>query len=266
MKAAIAGGRIPMGRIDDAVRRILRAKSAAGLGDAGRGSPPLSVVGSPDHRSLAAEAVRRSAVLLKNDGALPLPAGAESIGVAGIAADDIGLQCGGWTVGWMGGAGPITTGTTLLDGLQGALGSAVAYRSDGDFSARTVIDVGILCIAEPPYAEGPGDRAAPTPSDDDRVLFSRMRARVDKLVLVVYSGRPLVMPELIAKADAVVAAWLPGSEGAALADVLLGRHPFEGRTPQPWPRTIADLGDPAARPLLPMGHGLTAGSQASRTR
>ncbi len=126
----------------------------------------------------------------------------------------------------------------------------------GRFPDRDRSDVGIVCIAEPPYAEGPGDCAAPTATDEDREVFARMRSRTDLLVLVVYSGRPLVIPDLIDQADAVVAAWLPGTEGGALGELLAGLHPFEARTPQPWPRTFGDLGDPHATPLYPTGHGL----------
>ena len=254
MVRATSEGLIPMRRIDDAVRRILRAKSSAGLFGPQPESPPLSVVGSQEHRSLAAEAVRRSAVLLKNDRGLPLPPDAGSIKVAGKAADDIGLQCGGWTVGWQGGSGRTTPGSTLLDGLRAENTWDVEYDPDGRFPERC--SVGILCIAEPPYAEGPGDSGAPTATDEDHAVFARMRDTADVLILVIYSGRPLVIPDLIAQSDAVVAAWLPGTEGAVLGELLAGLHPFQAETPQPWPRSFADLGDPEADPLYAAGHGL----------
>jgi len=257
MTRVTASGRIPVQRIDDAVRRILRAKHAAGLFDPEPTAPTLSVVGSMEHRSLAAEAVRRSAVLLKNDRALPIPAGIKSIEVAGTAADDIGLQCGGWTVGWQGGLGRTTAGTTLLDGLRASSPHQIEFDPSGDFSSPDRPEIGIVCIAEPPYAEGPGDRATPTASDEDRAIFARMRERADVLVLVVYSGRPLVIPDLIAQADAVVAAWLPGSECATLGEMLSGLHPFEARTSQPWPRSFEALADPDQTPLYPTGHGLS---------
>lgn len=250
--SAVASGQIPMDRIDDAVRRILRTKQAAGLFDGTAEAPSLAVVGSRDHRELAAEAVRRSAVLLKNDGALPLSS--ESIGVAGAAADDIGLQCGGWTVGWQGGTGSTTPGTTLLDGLRSLGHPHIAFEASGHFPDR--VDLGIVCIAEAPYAEGPGDSACPTATEADRAAFARTRAIADRLVLVIYSGRPLVIGDLIEQSDAVVAAWLPGTEAGALAEVLEGHRPFEGRTSQPWPRARADLEDPGTPPLFPTGHGL----------
>jgi len=218
-----------------------------------------------EHRALAAEAVRRSAVLLKNNSALPLPPGARSIEVAGTAADDIGLQCGGWTVGWQGGVGRTTAGTTLLDGLRASSPHGIEFEPSGRFSSLDRPDIGIVCIAEPPYAEGLGDSATPTATDEDRITFARMRDRCDVLVLVVYSGRPLVIPDLIDRADAVVAAWLPGSEGAALGELLAGAHPFKAHTSQPWPRSFAASEDPEHTPLFPAGHGLTfAGNPAAQ--
>ncbi len=256
MIGATSTGLIPMHRIDDAVSRILAAKSSVGLFGPQPEPPPLATIGSPEHRALAAEAVRRSAVLLKNDRALPIPSGIATIDVAGQAADNIGLQCGGWTVGWQGGSGPITAGNTLLDGLHASTVGNVEYDPTGRFSNRGRADLGIVCIAESPYAEGPGDCAAPGASNEDRAVFARMRKRCDKLILVIYSGRPLVIPDLIEQADAVVAAWLPGSEGAALAGLLAGVHPFTGRTSQPWPGSLADLGDAGATPLFATGDGL----------
>jgi beta-glucosidase len=266
MVRATSAGLISMQRIDDAVRRILTAKSTLAPTEPGFDTPPLSVVGSQEHRDLAAEAVRRSAVLLKNDGALPLPPGTRSIEVAGQAADDIGLQCGGWTVGWQGGSGKTTPGTTLLDGLGAVPTWDVEYDPDGRFPGRDGSKVGIVCIAEPPYAEGPGDSAEPTVSEEDRAVFARVRDRTDILILVIYSGRPLVIPDLIARADAVVAAWLPGTEGAALADLLTGLRPFEARTPQPWQLSFAALGDPVAAPLYAAGHRFELSPRAATSQ
>jgi beta-glucosidase len=175
--------------------------------------------------------------------------------VAGVAADDIGLQCGGWTVGWQGGLGRTTPGTTLLDGLRSAFGGEVLFDPAGDFGADT--RTGVVCIAELPYAEGPGDSATVTARDEDRAVFSRMRERCDHVVLVIYSGRPLAISDLIEQADAVVAAWLPGSEAGSLAELLTGTHEFEAVTPQPWPSSIEDLDAPSTAPLYPTGHGLT---------
>ncbi len=246
--AAVADGRIPPERIDDAVTRILTAKASIGLLD-GDAAPtvPLDVLGGAEHRALAAEAARRGAVLLKGDGMLPLRPVPARLVVAGQAADDIGLQCGGWTAGWQGAAGPVTAGTTMVGALRAARPGAVVYEPRGGGAERA--EVGIVCIAEPPYAEGPGDRAVPSATAEDREVFARMRARCDRLVLVIYSGRPLVIPDLVDAADAVVAAWLPGSEAGGLADLLLGDAGFEGRLPQPWPSSEQELAGHAGRPL-----------------
>ncbi len=265
MARATASGRISMARVDDAVRRILRAKTAAGLFARDGEAPSLGVVGSAEHRALAGEAVRRSAVMLKNDSALPIGGTVRTVDVAGRAADDVGLQCGGWTVGWQGGSGSTTPGSTLLEGLRSSAPADVRFDAAGHFGGLDPADVGIVCIAEPPYAEGPGDTAIPAPSAEDRAVFARMRDRVDTLILVIYSGRPLVMSDLIARADAVVAAWLPGTEGAALADPLVGAHPFRAHTPQPWPRSSGDLGDLGAEPLHEVGGGLRSHLGAAPT-
>lgn len=256
MTRATKAGRIPMQRVDDAVRRILRAKLATGLFDPDPERPSLAVVGSAEHRELAAQVVRGSAVLLKNEQALPLPPSPSTIEVAGAAADDIGLQCGGWTVSWLGGSGRTTEGSTLLDGLEATFPGAVRFDPSGRFADSPTNEIGIVCVAETPYAEGLGDSALPTVTDDDRRIFSHMRARSDKLILVVYSGRPLVIADLIEQADAVIAAWLPGTEAAALADLIAGRHPIGGRTPQPWPRSKNDLADIERNPLFPTGYGI----------
>jgi len=252
---ATSAGQIPIERVDDAVRRILTAKSAIGLGSETMEGPSLSVVGSAEHRELAAEAVRRTAVLLKNDQTLPLSPDSHSVWVAGVAADDIGLQCGGWTVGWQGGTGPITEGNTLLDGLKTVLGCRVRYSANGQIPSDEPVSVAVVCIAEPPYAEGPGDSACPTATEEDRDIFDRARERADRVVLVIYSGRPLVIPEMLAQADAVIAAWLPGSEAAALGELLCGLWPFDATTPQPWPRDREGI-ESSQNPIYELGHGM----------
>ncbi len=257
MESAVADGRIPLSRIDDAVSRILAAKAAHRLDDPTTELPPLRSVGSEEHRALAAEAARRSAVLLSNNGTLPLDPSAP-IDLAGRPADDIGLQCGGWTVEWQGATGPITDGTTLRTAFEAATAS-VRFSADGQFADDTRSAFGVVCLAEEPYAEGLGDRAVPEVRDEDLAVFERMRARCDRLVAVIYSGRPVVAPEVLANADAVIAAWLPGSEATQLPGLLSGQYPFEGRLTQPWPEAAADLDDPGARPLYPSGHGLVDG-------
>jgi beta-glucosidase len=260
MEAAVADGDIPVTRIDEAVRRILLAKAALGLDGDDRGEmPSLGMVGAREHRQLAAGAARRSAVLLEERGGLPLRPGTQTIEIAGRAADDIGLQCGGWTVGWQGGSGATTLGITLVDAFRRTYDGDVAYDPTGRFDGERAGGIGIVCVAEPPYAEGPGDRAVPSVSEEDRAVFARMRDRCDTLVLVVYSGRPLLIEDLLDRADAAVAAWLPGTEATELPGLLLGDTPFEGVLPQPWPASAEELGDPKAIPRYPVGHGLRLG-------
>lgn len=256
-RRVVKAGEISMDRIDDAVGRILSAKLALGLFEQEQARPPLSAIGSTEHRSLAAVAARRSCVLLKDEGVLPL-APDEPVDVAGVAANDIGLQCGGWTVGWQGGTGATTEGTTFVEALRASHSGDLAFDAAGEFAGRAPSRIGIVCIAEEPYAEGPGDRELPSASESDRALVDRMRQRCERLVLVIYSGRPLVMTEMIAQTDVVIAAWLPGTEAAQLPGLLTGDYPFEGRLPQPWPETAADLDDPSGG-LYPVGHGQRVG-------
>jgi beta-glucosidase len=267
LEAAVHAGAVSSARIDDAVGRILGAKAALGLfDDPPATEPDLAVVGGEAHRALAGEAVRRSAVLLKNErAALPLAPTNGAILLAGAAADDIGFQCGGWTISWMGSPGSITPGSTLRDGLRAHLGEdRVRFEPDGHGTQRA--QLGVVVLAEPPYAEGMGDRHDLDLGPEEHALVARVRARVEQLVVVLYSGRPLVLGAVADAADALVAAWLPGSEGAALADLLLGHARFNARLRYRWPRTSADLplhpfaelADGAAeRPALyPIGHGL----------
>ena len=250
LEAAVMRGAVPADRIDDAVRRILTVKARLGLFDeAGEGPSEhdLRLVGHAEHRRIAHEAARRSLVLLQNrDEALPLPPSLPRILVAGAAADDVGYACGGWTVAWMGAPGPITPGTTLLDGIRGLRPDAeIVHEPDGAGDARA--PVGIVVVAETPYAEGMGDRTDLLLGDADHALIRRVRARVDTLVLVLYSGRPLVLGDAARHADAIVAAWLPGSEAAAVAEPILGAAAFEGRLRYRWPLATSHL------PLHPFG-------------
>lgn len=255
MHDAVADGSIPIGRIDDAVRRILRAKEWLGQQMDSGDRPSLSVLGSSTHRALAAEAARRSAVLLKNERSLPLE-DCSHILVAGQAADDMGLQCGGWTVGWLGAEGPVTPGTTFLAALEGRFDGSIAYEPVGGDPVGVGVDVGIVCVAEEPYAEGVGDRAIPDVRSQDRAVFDRMRERCRTLILVVYSGRPVMINDMIDRSDAVVAAWLPGSEATELPDLVLGRSKFEGRLTQPWPASPRDIDPGSSGHRFPVQHGL----------
>jgi beta-glucosidase len=263
LTAAVEDGDVPLQRIDDAVSRILTVKFELGLFEQPFGDEDLLVsFGGDEHRSLARQAVRESLVLLKNEGAvLPLPAGLPRLLVAGRGAADIGIQCGGWTIEWLGQEGDITSGTTLLEGLQHLLPETeLLYESSARFDKAIHAPVGLAVVGERPYAEGEGDRADLHLSPTDKELLQRLRARCDQLVVVLYSGRPLVITEEMPAWDAVVAAWLPGSEADGSAEVLLGRYPFQGRLPYTWPRDMAQIaagrsGD-GRPPLFPYGYGL----------
>ncbi|BCB91147.1 hypothetical protein Psuf_084600 [Phytohabitans suffuscus] len=264
LRGEVDAGRVPIERIDDANRRILTKKFELGLFERRFTDRALtSTVGNQAHRDLARDAVRRSQVLLKNQGGvLPLAKGGGKIFVAGKSADDIGLQSGGWTISWQGSAGNITPGTTILQGIRATAGSGatVTYNRDGtgiDSSYRAAVAV----VGETPYAEGQGDRtgAMGLDSADLRVL-SRLRASGVPVVVVLVSGRPLDIAAQVDGWAALVAAWLPGTEGQGVADVLFGDYNPSGKLPVTWMRAASqqpiNVGDgkPA---LFPYGFGLS---------
>jgi beta-glucosidase len=268
---AVKDGDVPLARIDDAVRRILTIKFELGLFERPFGDESLlPLVGSQTHRTVAREAVRKSLVLLKNDGGtLPLSKDIPLLLVAGQAADDVGLQCGGWTIAWQGSSGDVTPGTTVLAGIRSAVSENTVVRYDpaGKFDAAeslgadAVSDVAIVVLAEEPYAEGEGDRADLTLPAPDVALLERVRSQCNKLVVILMSGRPLIVTKPMDEWDAFIAAWLPGTEGQGIADVLFGDFPFVGRLSFTWPRSMDQVPLSALRaseeaPLFPFGFGL----------
>jgi beta-glucosidase len=273
MKQAVEKKDISEERIDDAVRRILRAKFELGLFDKPYPAPNfIQTVRSDAHVDLARRAVRESLVLLQNNNTtLPIAKDTPTIYVAGQGADDIGMMCGGWTISWQGQTGSIEIGTTLLNGIKATVspGTTVEYNKYGNFGGTA--DVGIVVVGEMPYAEGLGDKADLSLSETDVQTIDNVRPLVDKLIVVIISGRPLVITDQLATADAWVAAWLPGTEGEGISDVLFGDYPFVGKLPYTWPRSNEQLpinvNNVAGRtgcdaPLFPFGYGLgQAGSQ-----
>jgi beta-glucosidase len=265
LKALVEAGEVPMARIDDAVKRILRVKIAMGLLD--EGSSQLAdrdlakSFGSAEHRAVARRAVRESLVLLKNDGkVLPLSKTAKRIHVAGRNADDVGNQCGGWTITWQGKSGPTTSGTTILAGIRAAASKAdVTFSRDGSGAAGA--DVGVVVVGETPYAEGNGDREDLSLAREDLEAVAAVEKAGIPVVIVVVSGRPLILGDALSQAEAVVAAWLPGSEGQGVADVLFGDHAPSGKLPFSWPRSMdqipVNVGDARYEPLFAFGYGLT---------
>ena len=273
---AVETGDVSQARIDEAVRRILRVKAELGLFDHDPLEPgaPIETVGSLDHRELAREAVRKSVVLLKNEReTLPLVHATPLIYVGGEGADDIGIQIGGWSTEWQGAAGDITAGTTILGGIKevSAPDALVLYDAAGRFDSYTnatggqlIADVGVAVVAERPYAEGVGDSSDLALPAADLAMVQRLRDSSNRLVLVVLAGRPVDITDLLPLADAVVVAWLPGTEGQGVADVLFGRYPFTGKLPYTWPRSADQLpfdfsalpADGPDAPLFPAGFGL----------
>ena len=253
----VESGRVSPERLDDAVQRILTVKAAVGLfDDDERPLPPLAVVGAAEHRALARDAVAASAVILVDNGSLPI-APDESVLTSGPALDDIGLACGGWSISWQGNEGPITDGHTMLDGLRSVLGDRVTHDRDGHHGECRA-DVGVVAVHEPPYVEGGGDRADLRLPSDDVDLVRRMRAQVDRLIVLVVSGRPIVIDEIVDEADTIIACWLPGSEAIGVSDVLTGLVPPRGRLPVRWPRDPDHVGPEAIGladpPPWPVGH------------
>ena len=268
MRSAVASGDVKEARIDDAVRRILRAKFALGLFDEPQGSAPgLETVGSAAHRALARQAVQESLVLLKNAGnILPIPANVGHIRVAGSAADNFGRQAGGWTVEWQGIDGNWIPGTTsVLSGIRRAVGkdTRVEYDRNGNFPKSDPADIGIAVVGEKPYAEGWGDNAEPRLDNADLSAIANLKKTCKQVVVVLVTGRPLIIANELPKWDAAIVAWLPGSEGEGVSDALFGAAEFTGTLPLPWPRSIKQLpfsfdgkGADGTAPLFPRGYGL----------
>ena len=268
--AQARAGVIPMARIDEAVTRILRVKARLGLFDAGAPSTrPLAgqwgLLGSPAHRELAREAVRKSLVMLKNDGVLPLRANTRLL-VAGDGADDISRAAGGWTISWQGTGltrADFPGATSLWQGLKQAVeagGGHAELAPDGQFTQRP--DAAVVVFGERPYAEFQGDLKSLQLTPELTAPWETMRrlhAQHIPVVAVMLTGRPLFVNPALNAADAFAVAWLPGSEGEGLADVLVGdgkgrpRYALTGKLPTAWPRTArADNGA-----LFPFGYGLT---------
>ncbi|GKC39577.1 putative glycoside hydrolase family 3 C-terminal domain-containing protein [Tanacetum coccineum] len=261
---------ISMSRVDDAVKRILRVKFTMGLFE-----HPLSdysmtkYLGSQEHRNLAREAVRKTLVLLKNGKSakkplLPLPKKASKILVAGSHADNLGYQCGGWTIEWQGLSGDITDGTTILSAVKKTVDpkTQVVYNENpsGDFVKSSKFDYAIVVVGEHPYAETFGDSMNLTIPEPGPSTIKNVCGSV-KCVVVLISGRPVVVKPYVSTIDALVAAWLPGTEGQGVTDALFGDYGFTGKLARTWFKSVDQLpmnvGDAHYDPLYPFGFGLT---------
>jgi beta-glucosidase len=267
LRELVKEGKVPMSRIDDAVTRILRVKFAMGLMDKSRSSLAdrrlHKTFGSAEHRQVARECVRQSLVLLKNERkALPLRKTLARIHVAGKSADDIGNQCGGWTIEWQGKSGNVTPGgTTILKAVQNTVSQATKVTFSRDGSGANGADVGIVVIGETPYAEGVGDKEDLSLAAEDVMAISNLKRAGIPVVAVLLSGRPMIIAEALGQCDAFVAAWLPGTEGQGVADVLFGDYKPTGKLSFSWPRSMAQIpinvGDKNYDPLFKYGFGLT---------
>jgi beta-glucosidase len=278
----VNNGDVPMSRIDDAVSRILTKKFELGLFERPfTDRTNIGDIGSADHHALARRAAAESQVLLKNrDGALPFPR-RSNVYLAGSNANNIGNQAGGWTLTWQGGSTTQIPGTTILDGIREDTDGHVTYSADASAPIHRG-DLGIVVVGETPYSEGfgdvggpqwaydPGDNGVPRPVKDmqlsaaDKAAVDKVCTEAAKCAVVVVSGRPLIIdPAQRNAADGLVAAWLPGSEGAGVADTLFGVRPFNGRLPVSWPRTLSqepiNKGDANYDPLYRFGWGLRTG-------
>jgi beta-glucosidase len=267
LKELVNEGKVPMSRIDDGVLRILRVKFAMGLME--KNYSPLAnrnlwrSFGSPEHRAVARELVRQSVVLLKNDHkTLPISKSAARIHVGGKSADDLGNQCGGWTITWQGSSGNVTPGgTTILAAIKNSVSknTQVTFSKDGTGAEGAAL--GVVVVGETPYAEMKGDRTDLTLAPEDVEAISNMKAAGIPVVVVLLSGRPMIIESVLGKADAFVAAWLPGTEGQGVADVLFGDYKPTGKLTFSWPRTMAQVpihvGSAKYDPLFKYGYGLT---------
>ena len=260
---SVKEGSIPMNRIDDAVTRILKIKKKIGLFDGPIKKPQnTNMVGSKKHRELARESVRKSAVLLKNENKLlPIGKSGKKITFVGEHADNIGYQCGGWTITWQGGSGDITPGTSILDAFKATIRDTndISYSIDGINIPDT--DIIIAVIGEKPYSEGWGDRKSLDLSKENKKILKRVKEKNLPYLIILVSGRPMLIEDEIKDCDAFIAVWLPGTEGAGIADVIFGDHAPTGKLSMSWPRSMDQLpiniGDKIYNPLFPFGYGLS---------
>jgi beta-glucosidase len=262
MRDLVKGGAIGRERLDEAVRRILRVKFEAGLFERPYADRSLlAEVGSPERRAVARRAVAESLVVLKNQGGVLPIYGKKRILVVGPRASDVGAQCGGWTLTWQDVLGSSVPGTTIFEGIRAAAGAdaLVEFSKDGAAPEDFRPDLAIVVVGEDPYAEMVGDSADLELAPGEKMRIAAAASLGAPVVAVLLSGRPLIVTEELGKVDAFVAAWLPGSEGAGVADLLFGAAKARGVLPCSWPASIdqvpVNAGD--GRPcLFPAGYGL----------
>jgi len=268
LQELVQEGRVPMSRVDDAVTRILRVKFAMGMmkkgASLGANAGLQAEFASEAHRAAARDAVRKSVVLLKNEGKLlPFPRGLKRIHVTGSGADDLGMQCGGWTVDWQGRRGEVMPGgTTILKALRSVAGAGTTITDSKNGKDAAGADVALVVVGESPYAEMKGDKEELALSPEDLAAVSEAKAAGVPVAVVILSGRPLVLGQVMKQADAIIAAWLPGTEGQGVVDVLTGVASPTGKLSFAWPESMAQVPTghgktSAGKPLFPLGFGLS---------
>ncbi|MCF8261699.1 MAG: glycoside hydrolase family 3 C-terminal domain-containing protein [Melioribacteraceae bacterium] len=262
LKEEVNSNNISIDRIDDAVKRILIKKFELGLFESPFTNKNLmDSLGSKSHREIGRQAVRESLVLLKKkDGILPLSKTPSKILLAGSHADNLGFQCGGWTIDWQGGSGNITEGTTIRQAIQKAIQSGnVEFSEEGDF-VEPLADYSIVVIGEKPYAEGDGDKEDLSISRDDVALIKKMKSYGNPVVVILMSGRPMILKSILHYSDIIIAAWLPGTEGSGVTDILFGDYFPTGKLSVTWPETREqnpiNFGDLDYNPLFEYGYGI----------
>ena len=263
LKKSILEGSVSINRINDAVYRILKIKYSMGLFEKPlKDYKKLKEVGSSRNRELAREGVNKSVVILQNNNdVLPISKNIKSILVAGKHGDDLGYQCGGWTISWQGGSGNITIGTTILDGIRDNIEShsSVTFSENGDEANDH--DIIIAVVGETPYAEMKGDRESLELSNKDKILIEKLIKTGKPIVLILISGRPMIITPYLEYVDAVLAAWFPGTEGIGVADLLFGDVSPSAKLSFSWPKNMGQIpinyGDKTYDPLFPLGYGLT---------
>ncbi len=264
LKELVNEGKVPVSRIDDAVRRILTVKFETGVFDNPLTEKSLTpLVGSKANREIARDAVRQSLVLLKNENnLLPLSKNLKRIHVTGKSADDIGNQCGGWTISWQGKSGNVISGgTTILQAIKNTVSNSTQVTTSKDGSGAEGADVCIVAVGELPYAEMIGDRQDLTLSKEDADAIQKAKSSGVPVVVLLLSGRAMIIEPELNKSNAFIACWLPGTEGQGVADVLFGDFKPVGKLPISWPKNMnqipINIGDANYDPLFPYGFGLT---------
>ena len=260
LKESVEEGSIEINRINDAVKRILKVKFRNGLFDRPiAGDSALSKIGSDDHRSIARQAVRESFVLLKNENIIPISKNINKLIVSGRGADNLGMQCGGWTIDWQGGQGEITIGTTILDGIKKTVSNEtnIIYTKNVSELEDSNGDLAVVVIGEDPYTEFFGDKENLDLMNEDLITIKNLKKKGYRVIVLLISGRPMNISDHIENWDAFGAIWLPGTEGNGVSDILFGDYEPTGTLSYPWPINAEDGSNTKSNDLLfDIGFGL----------